>query len=102
LNHRAKQINVFDFFTRLHFANNGARQACLDLLPEHMDGKNCQRVAQINHLIKPTVEKIFSLARTQFEAPRKRENSQNTAPKTPKPEGNYTPESPKKRMKSIR
>jgi hypothetical protein len=34
--------------------------------------------------------------------PSKRENSQKTAPKTPKTERNYTPEPPKNRMKSIR
>jgi hypothetical protein len=34
--------------------------------------------------------------------PRKRDNSQKTAPKTPKTERNYTSEPHKNRMKSIR
>jgi hypothetical protein len=67
-----------------------------------MGGENCQRVAQINHLIQPAAEKIFSLAYGQFEAPSKRENSQKTAPKTSKTERNYTPETHKNIMKSIR
>jgi hypothetical protein len=52
-------------------------------------------------LIQPAAEKIFSLACGQFEAPRKRENSQKTAPKTPKTERNYTPETPKITIKSM-
>jgi hypothetical protein len=52
-------------------------------------------------LIQPAAEKIFSLAYGQFEAPRKRENSQKTAPKTPKTERNYTPETPKITIKSM-
>jgi hypothetical protein len=59
-------------------------------------------VAQINHLIKPAAEKIFSLACGQFEAPRKRGNSQKTALKTPKTEKKYTPEKNKMTIKSIR
>jgi hypothetical protein len=36
-----------------------------------MGGENCQWVAQIDHLIQPAEEKIFSLAYGQFEAPKK-------------------------------
>jgi hypothetical protein len=59
-------------------------------------------VAQIDHLIQTAAEKIFSLAYGQFEAPSKRENSQKTAPKTPKTERNYTAELPKITIKSMR
>jgi hypothetical protein len=53
-------------------------------------------------LIQPAEEKIFSLVYGQFEAPKKRENSQKTAPRTPKTEKNYTPETPKTTIKSTR